>query len=316
MGTPFHYVSRDAQTALQEFSEEFSAALAQAPVRQWAKELGFYRQVEKNSIKTTYPVPVSAAGYTEFKGDVKYRTLFQKSLELMQKTWQDGVEELAAIVEAPDFVGWMGEPDRIATAGMSLPNEVIAGLLEANPTSWTGKAFFADDHPFNVFDASIGTFDNLITGTGTNPSTTNLSVAKSNFRKIKAANGKPLGLRMTHILAPAAQEETWRGILEQDLVIQAIGTSFGAVDNRHKGTVDLVISDELTNDLQWYALALNRPGMHPWILEDEGTPEQLLNDKSSHHYKETLKVSIAYILRGNGVLSLPHCVQRFAGTAP
>lgn len=314
MGTEFDLVSTDAQRALEEFSQDFAAALTQGDVDQWVKDNGLYKP--SKALKTTFPVPVSAAGYAEFKGDIKYRELFQKSLELKPKTWQDGVAELASIIEAPDFIGWAGEPARIATAGLSLLNEIVAGLLESNPACWTGKDFFASDHPVNVFDAAAGTFDNDITGAGTDPTTDNLALMKQNFRDIKGANGKPLGLRMTHLVAPAAQEEQWRDILEKDLVIETIGTSFGATNNRHKGTVKLVIADELTDANKFYGLALNKPGMYPWVVQDQGAPEEIRHDKTSHLYKTTLKVGVAYILRANGALALPHCVQRWAGTAP
>jgi phage major head subunit gpT-like protein len=312
MGTEFHLVSKEAQRALEEFSEQFSAAMAQGGVDPWAKELGLYRA--SKALKTTFPVPVSAAGYAEFMGDVKYRSIFQKSLELVPKTWQDGVSELASVIEAPDFIGWTSEPAAIAQAAMSLPNEIIAGLLESNPASWTGQTFFHAAHPQNIFDTSAGTFSNLRTG-ATLLNDDNLGKAKEYFRKIKAPNGKPMGLRMTHLMVPPALEQTAKKLLEQDLIVQTVGTSFAAVNNLHKGTVKLVVADELTDDAKWYALALNKPGMSPWIVQDEGAPEEIRHDKDSSLYKSSLKVGLAYVMRGNGVLALPHAVQRFAGTA-
>ncbi len=315
MGTEFNLISADAQRALEEFSEEFAAALMQASVEQWAKDSGLYKT--SNALKTTYPIPVSAAGYNELKGDLKYRALFQKSLNLTPKTWQDGVAELASVIEAPDFVGWNEQPAAMAAAAMSLGNEIIAGLLEANATQdFDGKAFFAGDHPCNVFDTSKGTYDNDITGAGTNLTVENLTLAMQNFRDIKGPNSKPLGLRMTHLLVPAALEGTAKNILEQDMIVQAIGDAFGAVTNRFKGIVRLLVSDELTDDSKFYPLALNKPGMYPWILQDEGAPEEIRHDKTDALYKTTLKVGVAYVLRGNGALALPMCVQRWAGTAP
>jgi hypothetical protein len=316
MGSEFDLVSRDAQRALEEFAQDFALALTQSGVEPWAKTNGLYRP--SKALKTTFPIPVSAAGYNELKGDLKYRDLFEKSLELRPKTWQDGVSALASVIEAPDFIGWTTEPAAMAAAGDSLPNEIIAEALEANPTCWDGKAFFASDHPLNVFKPSTGTYDNDFTGAGTDPTLANLKLAKAAFRAIKGANGKPLGLRMTHVLAPAAQEETWKDLLEQDMVIQAIdgGSAFGSVGNRHKGTVTPIYSDELSDDSKFYPLALNKPGMKPWVVQDQGSPEEIRQDKTDALYKMTLKVAIAYVMRGNGALALPHCVQRWAGTAP
>ncbi len=313
----YNLVSRDAQRALEEFSEAFAMALAQAPTEQWAKELGFY--FSSRALKTTYPIPFGAAGYAEFKGDMKYRTLLEKSLTLKPKTWQDGVSELASVVEAPDFIGWGTEPQRIALAGDALLNEIVATLLEANgtlgiyeDTALSAYTFFDDAHPFNLFDTGLGTFDNDITGSGTNSTTANLVLAKQRFREIKAANGKPLGLKMTHVMVPPALEETWRDLLERDLIVE----SSAAVDNRHKGTVKIVVNDQLTDDNQWYPLALNKPGLFPWVVQDEGGPEEIRSDKDSPLYKSQLKVGVAYVKRANAALALPHCIQRWAGTAP
>ncbi len=212
----------------------------------------------------------------------------------------------------------------MAAAAMSLPNEIIAGLIEANSTTdgegrtrWDGKAFFATDHPYNLFDVDVGTYSNLITGAGTDPTTANLALAMQNFDLMKAPNGKPLGLRMTHVLHPPSQRDKWKRILEQDSIIQAIaGSSFGAVDNIYKNAVTPICCYELSNTSKWYPVSLNKPGMKPWVMQDDGAPEEIRLDKTSDFYKTTLKVSLAYVLRGNGELTLPQCMQSWAGTAP
>ena len=312
MSFDFNLVSQDAQRALEEFSQEFAEALTQAPVQQWAKENGIYKA--SKALKTTYPVPVHAAGYAELKGDLKYRGIFEKSISLIPKTWQDGVAELASIIEAPDFVGWTDQPAAMAAAGLSLPNEIIAALLEANGTCWDGQTFFADAHPNNIFDDGAGTFDNNHAGAGTDVSAANLAAAMTAFDSMKGPNGKPLGLVMTHVFHPPSQRQAWKNLLENDLLIQAVGTSFGAVNNIYKGVVKPVCCYELTDPNKWYPAALNKPGMVPWIVQDEGTPEQIISDKTSDFYKRTLKVGIAYVLRGNGGLALPQCMQRWDGT--
>lgn len=315
MGIEFNLISQDAQIALTEFREDFALAYAQetTPEEDWARTLGLY--LASKALKTKFPIPVSAAGYKEFEGDVKYRSIFEKSFELVPKTWQDGIAELASVVEAPDFIGWPLQPEAMAAAARSLPNEIISGALEANAVHpLDGLSFFNAAHPFNLFDTAVGTFANTFAGGGTAASVSALETAKTNMRKIKAANGKPMGLRVTHIIAHPDKEETWRGILERDLIIESNGANnFGTVRNRHMGTVKLIISDQLTVSLQWYALGLNKPGMFPWVVQDSGTPETILQDKDSAMYKSTLKVGFASILRGNGGLAIPHCIHRYVG---
>lgn len=321
MGTEYNLLSTDAQRALEEFSQEFSAAFAAGPVQQWAKDNGIYKS--SRALKTTYPVPVHAAGYRELKGDLKYRAIFEKSFSLSPKTWQDGVAELASVIEAPDFVGWTDQPAAMAAAGQSLANELIAALLEANSATdgagvarWDGKAFFASDHPVNIFDSSQGTYDNDFTGAGTDVTAANLALAMAHFDGLKNPNGKPAGLVMTHVFHPPSQRQAWKNLLENDLLIETIGSSFGATHNIYKGSVTPVCCYELTDSSKWYPAALNKPGMKPWVVQDEGSPEEILSDKTSSLYKTSLKVGIAYVLRGNGELALPQCMARWAGTAP
>jgi len=312
MGSEYNLISTDAQRAVEEFSQDFAAALTQPGVVEWAKQHGLYRATR--ALKTTYPIPVSAAGYAEFKGDVKYRALFEKSIELKPKTWQDGVSELASVIEAPDFIGWVSEPAAMAAAATALLNEIIAAALEANAVHpYDGKTFFAAGHPCDVFKVATGTFDNDFGGAGTTLTSANLRTAKTNFRKIKAPNGKPLGLRLTHMLVPAALEGAALDLRNRDLVVES--STVGAVNNTDKGTFEVIVSDELTSDAVWYPLALNKPGMKPWIVQDEGAPEEIRSDKTSHLYATTLKVGVAYVLRGNGALALPHCIQKWAGSA-
>jgi hypothetical protein len=323
--------------------------MSQTDVEPWAAQLGF--ALTSDAPRTKFPIPLSATGYREFTGDLKYRALFERSLDVIPVTWADGVAELASVIEAPDFIGWANEPERMAMSAVSLENELVAQALALNAATWettdgsinffhsvntASPSFSAGKHPYNIFDSSIGGFDNDFTG-ATLPSHQNLQIAKTRFRKLLAANGKPAGFRLTHIVAPPAQEEIWRNILEQDLIIQSLplnttqgdgsaANSFGAVSNRHKGTVQLIIADELGgnytmqngqtgSDALWYALALNKPGAYPWVSQKQATPEVLIRDKSSDFYKETLKVSYGSILKAVGALALPQCVQRWAGTS-
>lgn len=348
-GVPFQQISRDAQIALTEFNEAFMTALAQSDVEPWAEEVAFSLVSDAPQIK--FPIPISGAGYKELTGNIQYRRLSEKSISIIPVTWADGVEELASVIEAPDFISWMGEPERMAAAGKSLSNELVAKIMISNPASWEKNdgsisffqssntatpSFSAGSHLYNVLDSSFGGFDNDFTG-ATLPSHVNLQLAKTRFRRILAANGKPLGLRLTHIVAPPSQEEIWRNILEQDLIIQSLpfntsggdgtGTTFGAVNNRHKGTVKLIIADELGgnytspatgqtgSDAKWYALALNKPGAYPFVSHRQATPETTIKDKSSDFYADTRKVALASTLLAQGGAALSQCAQRWAGTA-
>ena len=313
---PFDQVSSDAQIALTQFTEQLALALTQHNAEQWARDLGAV--LVSKAMRARLPIPVSAAGYKEFEGDLRYRSLFEKSVEIVPKSWQDGIAEKAQIIEAPDFIGFADEPARMAQAAMSLPNEIIAALLEAGDSTaceFDGEFFFDVDHPVNLFDSAAGTFSNDRTGTGTNLSSGNLSLAKEYFRKRKAPNGKPAGLRMTHLLVPPALEETALNLIERDLIVES--ATIGAVDNRHKGTVQVVVMDELTSDSVWYSLSANKAGMRPWGLHMQSPmPEIMVLGKDSAMYESTRKVGVDGVWHVGGALLLPHCIERWAGTPP
>lgn len=320
MATPYNMVSRDAAAALEEFSSEFDKALAVAePDNLWAKELGLF--AESMAMRTTYPIPVSAAGYVKRKGDDKLRRLFERSLHLVPEEYVDGVAELAMIIRAPDFIGWGEEPQRIATETLRFANTAVAAMLAANPTldfyrdeklhTDLNIALFAGNHPVNIFDTSFGTFDNDHAASAID--TAMMAASKQRFRKIKGPNGKPMGLRATHMLAPAAREEEARDFLESDLLLQAVqeaGANVGGatVSNRYKGAVTLVVADELADDDVIYMIAANGP--KPWIYQEQGDPEEIRYDEDSEMYKDESKLGVKYILRAGLAACLPHAIER------
>lgn len=317
MATPFNLVSVDAQTALTEFSTEFDTVLSAAePDELWSRSLGLYNM--SRAIRTTYPIPVSAAGYVLREGDDKMRDLYQKSASVTPSQWQDGVTALSTVVEAPDFVGWATEPRRMATEANRHPNSQIAGMLEANPTcEFDGKALFADDHPVNVFDTSAGDFDNdhAVTVTTAQQAVAMIAAMKQRFRERVAPNGKPMGLRLTDLVVPPALEELFRDALENDLLINVIENQAGtenvaaaAGNNRHKGTVNLIVADELTS--ADYVYGFDRNGPPAWVYQDGGTPEEVRYDKDSDYWKDTGKIGIKYILLSGYAPLLAHAIER------
>lgn len=313
----YNYVSRDAQVALEEFRADFQGAFIQDDSEQWARELGL--EIQTNALKVTLPVPISAAGYVERKGDRIYRRLSEKSFSFSPRIWHDGFAEFAEIVEAPDFLGFQQEPANMAAAAAQLINELVSAQLELNPTltGWDNLTFFHDTHPNHVVrGASSGTFDNDITGAGTDLTAINIGKARQSFRKIKGPNGKPAGIRFWGILIPGAQEEQARRLQQQSTIIQAGASSsqFGPVENIYKG-LNYRVSDQLTDDNKWYAIGIKR-GMYPWSVVNRGAPESQVLDKNSALFETQSKVGFQSTLQAEAALCFPQLMQRWAGTAP
>lgn len=312
MASEWDLLSTDAQTALTMYEDEFVASLI-GVATPWARSIGGYKMSKG---KVRWPISFRAAGYKAFEGEVLYRTSGSKFFEIIPRTWQDGVADLASVIEAPDWIGWNEEPTAMALDSVRINNRWVADLLAANGVIWDGKAFFATDHPANVLKTpaeGTKTFSN--THTSALISKAYLSAMKTFHGKVPDASGGTLGTRLTKILCHIDEEQEWRDVLESDILVEAVKEGAAvvggaSVDNRHKGTVELEVGDELTSGT-FYGISGNLPSLKPWITVDDGTPETIINDKESSLYKTTLKIGFASIKRGYAGLAMPQAAHRY-----
>ncbi len=340
---PYTVTSRTAARALEEFDDSFRGALAVAdPASLWASEFGFV--LSADALKTTFPIPLDAAGYKEFKGEAKYRSLYSRAISVFNdKTWQDGFEEFAAIVESNDFIGWGNQPANMAREWTRLPNTLVAALLEANPNlelyrdpdtgTLTSRALFAADHPCNILLSGMGSFDN-------DRATTVAQILNGQFfedvktyaRSIKGPNGQPMGFSGTGavILCNGSREQLLDEATKQDQLIYSINNDGNITPptsavtdsivasvvkkNRHLGSVGYRVADELTtsSDNVLYVLLSDGPADNvPWAVLQEATPEVNILDKSSEHYIKTHKISYSSHGKCKAAALLPHRIVKY-----
>ncbi len=341
---PHIQVPRTAARQLEDFDNSFRGALAIAePDSLWAAKHGLV--ISTNALKTTFPIPLDCVGYKEFKGEMKYRNLYHRAISVYNdKTWQDGVEELASKLELPDFFGWGEQPAKMATEWTRLPNTLVAQLLESNPNlelyrdpdtgTLTPRQWFADDHPYNILLPSLGSFDN-------NRTTTRAQIMNGQFwaelkkyaRGIKGPNGQPMGLRATGgtVFCNGNNEDLFDEALKLDTVIRQIqadgvvappgaiaGDTVAAVTqaNRHKGIVSYEVLDELTSasDDVFYVELSGNPEAHPWVVMQEAAPEVIICDESDQKYKDRLLVSYSAHGTAKAAAMLPHRIVKYTIT--
>lgn len=338
---PYTQVSRTVARELEVFDESFRGALACAePDDLWTAKFGFVLQAA--ILKATFPIPLDAAGYKEFKGDMKFRSLYERVISVYNdKHWQDGIEELADTITSDKFLGWGEQPGNMAREWNRLANTLVAvSVLEANPNlelyrdpdtlTLTSRALFADDHPCNILLSGMGTFDN-------NRGTTAADILNGNFfndvkayaRSIKGANGQPMGFRgdgMT-ILCNGTREQLLDEATKLDTVIRGVsnagvisppgtpGTVVAGVtqQNRHKGTAYQVL-DELTSasDNVLYVILGGGPVENvPWVVMQESAPRVIIQDESSHKFSQNLKVSYSSDGKAKAAPLLPHRIVKY-----
>lgn len=250
MSQPYFQVSRDAARSLEEFSDAFRGALVLADPLDWS-DLGLSYTMANAAGTVTFPLPIDAAGYKEFEGDIKYRRLYDRSMSFRTKQWSDGVEEQVIIIENDRFSGWVDAPGNMAREWKRQPLLMLAQMLQGPdpatnaPAAYVGPLLdlyrdrdsntastinlFSASQQCNVFDAGVGVFSNLRT-------TTHAQIASGAWAddlytytaSVLGPNGKPLNgvtVAGTELLLPTSLTREFKKVLEQDTLITAISNA-------------------------------------------------------------------------------------------
>jgi hypothetical protein len=354
MSTPYQQVSKDANRAIEEFSDQFRGALTLTEPDNW-DDAGLSYTLANAAAQVTFPLPVDAAGYKEFKGEIKYRQLYTRSMSFRTKEWSDGVREKARVIESDQFSGWLQAPQNMARAWRQLPLTLLAALLQGDapgtnaPAAYTGPlldlykdkdsntastvTLFADAHPCNVFEPAYGTFDNLRT-------TTHADLANGNWYKdlctyaatVRGANGMPLDVSVTgsKLLNPTSLTHEFKAYLENDTLITAISNAgvqnatanVVAAGNRKNLAYGQISAHEVKEfsvangwDQVFFVVLGGNTELYPWVALADGAPEERLFDKSSEHYRNTGEVKVGYIGNANVGAAMPHRIVRYQFTA-
>lgn len=350
MSIPYQQVSRDAALALTEFSDQFSTALVLTDPQGW-DDFGLSYTLGNAAGTVTFPLPIDAAGYKEFKGEVKYRRIYSRSMSFRTKQWYDGVEEFVRVIESDQFSGWLQTPANMARAWKQLPLDLLATLLQGvdpvtnAPAAYVGPLLdlykdkdsntastinmFAATHPCNIFEPGFGVFNNLRT-------TTHADIANGNWYKdlaayaasVRGANGKPLGITVSDskVLNPTSLTHEFKAYLENDNLITAISNA-GALN----ATANVVAAAQRKNlafgqvsatevkefslvngwDQIFYVVLGGAPELYPWVALADSAPEESLFDKSSEFCRETKKVKVNYVGNANVGAAMPHKIVRY-----
>ncbi len=330
MSDQFLQVSRDAAQRLTEFSDEMRGALALGDPDAWAPDFGLVR--ETDALSTVFPLPFDAAGYKEFKGDIKFRTLYTRSIRMRMKEWSDGIEEKAIVIEK-DLIDWAGAPANMAREWLRLPQTLLADMLatsafdgplldlyhDHDSETASTRRLFATDHPSNVLQDGVGTIDNTMSTTVAEiKDGTFFKAVTDRFRTFKGPNGKPFGLNMNQgrFLVPATRDTLFKETLTQDTLIRTV-KNVAATENVAAVTqtnqwkaLGYQAADELQSEDYFYAFASGKPGLYPFVIQRNGAPEERIWDKSSEKYKNTSRVGIAYVGNMNVGAAMPYGIIR------
>lgn len=310
-------ISKTAEEYLEEFSARFDGAYVAAEADPWAERLGL---TITSRFKQRIPIPVDAPSIRRAIGDPLFRRLYVGELQFEPAKYEDGVEELADVLEAPDFVGWLQAPENMAREFRRYSNKLVATMLEANPyldlytirkpggiTASTINLFSAS-HKVNLVDSSFNTQSNLIAqGTHLTFDETLLDAVTRHFAEYKAANGEPMALQLTDVLVPTGRATAARKFFGRDTVIEEGSAGVIRAPNVFQNAANVNVAHELTDADYVYFLASAVPA---WVLQTGGPPEQFIFDRNSDAFKKDGYLKLGYRqVKGTAGL-VPHGILR------
>lgn len=317
---------KTTQDILREFNDRFMGVYAMGPDNTWFEVIS--DTVITDSPEIVFPFPVDAGGYREFKGEYKYRSLDGRRAKLKPRLWQDGVKESADKMKQASWLGWDTQAAKLARDAAMLPGQLIAELLAANSAAGPYLGIYDDDdiasinatytlfhdaHLNDLLDSSHGTFDNNgLAGVG-GITTDNVAAWFAHFEGLKAPNGvDTLGLTFTHLLVPRTRFRAAKDFFAKDYLPTVFGSNTAAVmqENVYKGSVEVIVSDRLTDQNVVYPLALNKPEMVPFVVMRQDAPEITTLDESSALYEATREIAVRGLHKVNVGAMFPQPIAK------
>lgn len=134
------------------------------------------------------------------------------------------------------------------------PDDQMTPVLEAGATTTTfdNADFFSDSHP-------IDTAGETTTDTQSNKyvlpfSAANVGTARSNMRKLKGRDNKPLGMNMKAVMVPPPLEQAALQLANSEYIVATFGANAatGSQTNVLKGSFTPIVNAKLTSDTTWY----------------------------------------------------------------
>lgn len=343
MGTPSRHVPVEVLQYLTDFSTELDAALAVGGFDPWAARLGIVRPV--TALRTTWPVPVSTAGYRKREGDDKMRALFQRFASLTTEEWYDGAWAQARILRDNPFSGFDKEPAAMAVEYQRFPNLMVADFLYRNPVLDLyavdypgGKVastvnMFSSSHLVNVVDETSDTWSNVWTDTAPpngwsgEIDRTLITALRRHFWELKAPNGQAAGYELAGFLVTTPHADAFLDLVSRPYVPEVIQNQAAtenvaavALENRFR-TLTVEVGAELTGTMfdgsstgdedKIYAFGrkVSGPTPPPYIVAT-GPTEEIVYDESDELYKNEGLVGIKRIAEFGVAGLIPHSLVR------
>lgn len=188
-------------------------------------------------------------GFREWVGDRVFKNVRSQKFEIINRDWEDSVSMGRNEIEDDQYGVYAPLVQMMGEAWSLKKYQLPLAVLTSNPLCFTGKAIFADDHPYGD-----NTIDNVVTVA--------LSEAAFNAAFLAAAgwkfsNGELCRTRFTHLVHGPKLHETAFHIVDAETHV----SNGVAVANPNYKRVTRVELEDLSGDYDdyWYLVDASKP---------------------------------------------------------
>ena len=213
----------------------------------------------------------------EWHGDRKFNNYVANNLSFTPKLYELSMEISRSELEDDMHGLWLSmAPERITREVKLQPDKLVSALLESNPSTFDGVAFFSASHPVDFSDAASPTTNSNVKLSAA-LSADNVQALRAQLINLKGADGLPLGNIPNVIMVPPQLELTARQIAFSSFYPTASGaggggSAVGPVSNVMQGLYDVVVNPYLTDASKWYLVCTNG-GVSPLLWIERSAPQ-------------------------------------------
>lgn len=203
----------------------------------------------------------------EWLGPRLFHNILGHALTIDNKHFEDSIEVSRDDIE-DDQLGWTNPVvQELGRQAAKWPDQLLRDQIQANPIGFDGLAMFHDAHTLDPSGTQDNNFALPLTPA-------NYGTVRESVMSFRGEDSEPLGVVPGLLVVPPQLETEGRQILNADLIaVDAPGGGGAAVTNIFKGSADLLVVSELSNQpTTWYLFDVSRP-LKPWIFQIRKEPE-------------------------------------------
>jgi phage major head subunit gpT-like protein len=250
------------------FSLIFSNAYAKAdgPDVNWWKEVT--TEVPGISKTNTYGWLAQQLKMRKWKGPRLVRNLAERTKVIATEPFEATVGVMEEDLEDDNLGIYQAQLiPQLAVATLKHPGILLRDLIQSNPTTFDGKALFADDHP--TYDEAGDTYDNNF---GLALTADNLFAVWSAMVAYKGEDGEPLGLLPNKLFVPPQLKKKALEITQSSAITQIVmnvaaaeNVAAAAASNVMQDWVQVVTVPQFANQATTWYLGDTTTGIMPFL---------------------------------------------------